>query len=51
MEINTQRCLIRRFQESDLASFTAYHNDLEWMRYQGLKGLTKQAYAAILLGG
>ncbi|WP_461218546.1 GNAT family N-acetyltransferase [Lapidilactobacillus salsurivasis] len=51
MEIYTQRCLIRRFQESELASFMAYHNDLEWMRYQGLKGLTKQAYADILLSG
>ncbi|GGC79498.1 GNAT family N-acetyltransferase [Enterococcus wangshanyuanii] len=50
LEIHTKRCMIRRFKESDIDSFMEYRNDMDWMRHQGLKGLTKQKYADILLG-
>ncbi len=44
MVIKTERCLIRPFQEADMDAFMAYRNNLDWMRYQGFKGLEKQAY-------
>ena len=49
VEIRTERCTVRRFQEKDIDDFMKYRNDLHWMRYQGFKGLTRQAYAAELL--
>lgn len=49
MEFASKRCFIRPFQKDDLDAFTAYRNDLVWMRYQGFKGLTKEAYAKDLL--
>lgn len=50
MQIETDRCLIRRFQEKDIAPFMAYRNNAEWMRYQGFKCLTEQEYRRALLG-
>lgn len=49
MEFQTQRCLVRAFEEKDLERFMAYRNNLEWMQYQGFKGLSKEEYAAFLL--
>ncbi|MGX2959720.1 GNAT family N-acetyltransferase [Peribacillus sp. JNUCC 23] len=49
MEIKTERCTVRRFEEKDLDDFMQYRNDENWMRYQGFKGLTKQMYAKELL--
>ena len=50
MEICTERCLIRQFEEKDIADFMAYRNDMDWMKYQGFKGLTQQEYKNALLG-
>lgn len=50
MEIETARCLILPFTEQNLDDFMAYRNDMEWMRYQGFKGLTREAYREALLG-
>ena len=44
MEIYTERCLIRRFEAPDIDDFMVYRNDMDWMKYQGFKGLTKQEY-------
>ncbi|KRM78521.1 hypothetical protein FC84_GL000779 [Lapidilactobacillus dextrinicus DSM 20335] len=49
MKINTKRCQIREFRAKDLVPFMAYHNDLDWMKYQGFKGLTLAAYQQALL--
>ncbi|MEG0294906.1 GNAT family N-acetyltransferase [Enterococcus sp.] len=51
MEIQTKRCIIRPFNESDINRFMDYRNDMDWMQYQGFKGLTKEEYAEVLLGG
>lgn len=50
MEIRTERCIIRPFEESDIDEFMTYRNDMDWMRHQGFKGLTKQEYIDVLLG-
>ena len=50
MEFQTQRCRVRAFEEKDLERFMAYRNNLEWMQYQGFKGLSKEEYAESLLG-
>ncbi len=50
MEIQTERCIIRQFNQYDIDDFMVYRNNLEWMRYQGFKGLTKQEYKDALLG-
>ncbi len=49
MEIITSRCLIRPFFESDISDFMAYRNDMDWMRFQGFKGLTREEYREALL--
>lgn len=49
MKINTKRCQIREFHVKDLVPFMTYHNDLDWMKYQGFKGLTLAAYWQALL--
>ncbi|MFB0920330.1 MAG: GNAT family N-acetyltransferase [Oscillospiraceae bacterium] len=49
MRIETDRCLIRRFEEKDIVDFMAYRNNEKWMQYQGFKGLTKQEYSKVLL--
>ena len=43
MRIETERCLIRRFEEMDIGDFMIYRNNEKWMQYQGFKGLTKPA--------
>ncbi|WP_411682363.1 GNAT family N-acetyltransferase [Clostridium thailandense] len=47
--IETDRCILRCFEEKDLDSFTMYRNNEEWMKYQGFKNLTKEEYRKALL--
>lgn len=47
--IESERCFVRSFIESDLDAFMLYRNDLEWMKFQGFKGLPKEDYEEILL--
>lgn len=49
MQIHTFRCSIRPFEEQDLNAFSSYRNDLNWMKYQGFKGLTIEEYRQLLL--
>lgn len=46
--IKTERCIIRCFKKKDIEDFMTYRNDLEWMKYQGFKGLTRDAYQEVL---
>jgi len=48
--IHTKRCTIRPLVETDIDAVMAYRNDTTWMRYQGLKGLDRQAYIDKLIG-
>ena len=50
MEIHTARCTVRQFKEYDIDDFMVYRNDMDWMQYQGFKGLTRQEYVDALLG-
>ena len=50
MEIHTARCTVRQFEEYDIDDFMVYRNDMDWMQYQGFKGLTRQKYMDALLG-
>ena len=51
IRIETMRCILRPFKETDLDEFLLYRNDPGWMRHQGgFKGLSRQAYADVLLG-
>lgn len=45
----TERCAVRRFEARDIPDFSVYRNNMEWMRYQGMKGLSETAYRDILL--
>ena len=47
--IKTARCTLRRFEEKDLDAFMSYRNDEAWMKFQGFKNLTKEAYREALL--
>ena len=49
MIIATVRCKIRPFTAEDMDAFMAYRNDMDWMKYQGFKGLTKPEYEKALL--
>lgn len=49
MRFDTARCSIRPFLEDDIDHFVAYRNDMDWMKHQGFKGLSKQAYREALL--
>jgi len=49
MYIQTQRCLVRPFEEKDIDNFMLYRNNLDWMIHQGFKGLSKIKYQAFLL--
>ncbi len=49
MDLDTVRCNIRPFLVEDIDAFMAYRNDMDWMKYQGFKGLTKQEYTKALL--
>lgn len=50
LNVDTVRCNIRAFRAEDIDAFMVYRNDLNWMKYQEFKGLTKQEYATALLG-
>ncbi len=45
----TERCLVRPFEERDIEAFMVYRNNLDWMQYQGFKGKKYQEYKAALL--
>lgn len=45
----SERCYIRPFVNADLDEFLVYRNDLEWMRFQGFKGLSREEYKEHLL--
>ncbi|AIY06941.1 N-acetyltransferase GCN5 [Planococcus sp. PAMC 21323] len=47
--IESERCFVRPFIESDLDAFMLYRNDLEWMKFQGFKGLARKDYEEALL--
>jgi RimJ/RimL family protein N-acetyltransferase len=47
--LETERCIVRCFEEKDLESFITYRNNEEWMKYQGFKNLTKEQYRKALL--
>lgn len=49
-KIQTRRTTIRDFKLKDIDTFMEYRNDLEWMRYQGFKGMTRENYEKELLG-
>lgn len=45
----TDRCILRCFEEKDLDEFMIYRNDDQWMKYQSFKNLTKEEYRKALL--
>ncbi len=47
--LETNRCIVRQFEEKDLESFMVYRNNDEWMKYQGFKNLSKDEYKKALL--
>ena len=47
--IETDRCILRCFEEKDLDSFMTYRNNEAWMKYQSFKNLTKEEYRKALL--
>lgn len=49
MQIQTERLIIRHFAVKDIGPFTEYRNNPDWMRFQGFKGLDRDAYEAQLL--
>jgi len=46
---DTARCIVRPFRDEDIDAFMEYRNDGEWMKYQGFKCLSRQAYHEALL--
>lgn len=49
MELITERCTIRAMEAQHIDDFMLYRNNLDWMRYQGFKGLTRREYEEALL--
>lgn len=49
MVFETERLMVRPFEKRDMEDFMVYRNNLEWMRYQGFKGLGRQDYETALL--
>ncbi|MBN8234001.1 GNAT family N-acetyltransferase [Halobacillus kuroshimensis] len=47
--LESQRCYVRPFIQEDLEAFMNYRNDLDWMKYQGFKGYTREVYETTLL--
>ena len=45
----SERCFVRAFKDNDIDDFMLYRNDLDWMKYQGFKGLTREEYEKALL--
>lgn len=49
MRIESNRCQLREFEMRDIDDFIKYRNDVEWMAYQGFKGLSREEYIDALL--
>lgn len=49
MSISSERCTIRDFRPEDIDRFMEYRNNMEWMRYQGYKGKSREVYETDLL--
>lgn len=49
IRIETTRCILQPFTEEYLDAFISYRNDEQWMKYQGLKGLTREEYKEKIL--
>ncbi len=49
MEFVTERCFVRPLKEEDLDAFSEYRSDLDWLKHQTYKGLSKQEYKEIFL--
>ena len=47
--LSTERCVVRPLTDDDTDELMVYRNDLNWMRYQGLKGLTREEWVQQLL--
>ena len=45
----TDRCIVRTFEEKDITLLMNYRNNSEWMKYQGFKNKTKNEYQEVLL--
>lgn len=45
----SERCYVRHFVKNDINDFLFYRNNLEWMEFQGFKGLPVEEYEEILL--
>ena len=45
----TERCLIRPFEEKDIEAFMSYRNNMDWVQFQGFKGKKYLEYKAALL--
>jgi len=50
MLIQTRRCTIRPLVAADIDEVAAYRDDLDWMRFQGIKGLDRAGYVERLVG-
>ena len=46
---HTKRLSITAFLDKDIVLFMEYHNDADWMKYQGFKGLSRDKYCNVLL--
>jgi RimJ/RimL family protein N-acetyltransferase len=46
--IASERLVLRRFEETDIASFVAYRNDPEVARYQSWESCTEREAAAMI---
>ncbi len=40
----SERTIIQSFKSEDIDSFMKYHNNVDWMKFQGFKNLTKLEY-------
>ncbi|MYV17632.1 GNAT family N-acetyltransferase [Furfurilactobacillus milii] len=49
LSIVTTRGIIRPFSAREVDAFLSYHNNLDWMQYQGFKGLSKAEAVDALL--
>lgn len=49
MTFDTKRCYITNFKEEDIDAFMEYRNNHEWMKWQNLKGLSKDEYIQKLI--
>lgn len=46
---SSDRCFVRPFKKDDINSFMIYRNDMDWMKYQGFKGLSNKEYVKALI--